>query len=269
MVKKLFKHEIYAYLRTILPMHMILIGVAILGRFVQLFDNNSTAYNIVFWSSVVAFCVGVVACVLLTLVFGIRRFYTNLFSSEGYLSFTLPVTPTQHVFVKNTVAVLAQVSSIIMILIATCFITFGDVCVEVFKAGGYLIKLLYKECGYHATLFIFEFLITAIVLIASTYMLFYACIALGQKAKKNRVAAAVGVYFIYYLIYQVIGTILIILYNVFYFKWHIDQFLTYLGNHEIFATHLFFGVVAIISILFGVLYYLITKNTITNKLNLE
>ena len=65
MVNKLFKHELNSYLRVVLPMHMVLIGVALLGRFVQLFDNDSTAYNIVFWSSVVVFCVGVVACISL------------------------------------------------------------------------------------------------------------------------------------------------------------------------------------------------------------
>lgn len=269
MVNKLFKHELNSYLRVVLPMHMVLIGVALLGRFVQLFDNDSTAYNIVFWSSVVVFCVGVVACILLTLVFGIRRFYTNLFTSEGYLSFTLPVTSTQHILVKNIVAVVSQVASLIMILFATCVITLGDVCVELFKAGGYLLKFFYREFDYHTILYIVEFIIALFVALCATYMLYYACIALGQRAKKNRVAAAVGVFFIYYLIMQVLATVFIIIVSVFYEQLHIEQILEYLETHPIFTVHLALCGTIVVDSLLWLLYYAITKSTIKNKLNLE
>lgn len=269
MVKKLFKHELYAYLRTILPMHMILIGIGILGRFIQLFDNNSTAYNIVFWSSVVAFIIGVVVCILLTFIFGIRRFYTNLFTHEGYLSFTLPVTSTQHIFVKNIVAVIAQISSIIMILIATCTITLGEVCAELFKALGYIIKMFYREYNQHTTLFILEFIVALTVVISTTYMLFYACIALGQRAKKNRVAAAVGIFFAYYLIIQVLATIGIIIVTVFYDQLRIEDLLLYLNNHPVFTIHLGWCGTIVISSLLNLLYFSITKSSITKKLNLE
>ena len=269
MVKNLFKHEIYAYLRVILPMHMILLGVAIIGRFIQLFDNNSTAYNIVFWSSGVAFCIGVVACIMLTLVFGIRRFYTNLFSNEGYLSFTLPVTTPQHIWVKNIVAIISQFSSLIMVLISCCVISLGDVCVEVFKAAGYLIKEFYQEFNYHTILYIIELVLALIISASAVYMLFYACIALGQRAKKNRVAAAVGIFFIYYLIMQVLATIFIIVVSVFYEQLRIDELLQYLFDHPILTNHLGNGVVIVINSIGLIIFYAITKSTIKNKLNLE
>lgn len=269
MVSKLFKHEINSYLRVVLPMHMVLIGIALLGRFVQLFDNNSTAYNIVFWSSVVAFIVGVVVCILLTLIFGIKRFYSNLFTSEGYLSFTLPVTSTQHIMVKNIVAVISQIASLVMIIIATCIITFGDVCVELFKAGGYLVKVFYQELGYHATLYIIEFIVALVVTLSATYMLYYACIAIGQTAKKNRVAAAVGVFFIYYLIVQIISTVIIIIVTVFYDQLHITMLLKYLENHPVFTCHIILCGIAVVGALLSLLYFAITKRIITKKLNLE
>lgn len=269
MVRKLFKHELYAYMRTILPMHMILIGIGIVGRIIQLFDNNSTSYNIVFWSSVVAFIIGVIVCILLTFIFGIKRFYTNLFTHEGYLSFTLPVTSTQHILVKNIVAVISQLFSIIMILLATCAITMGDVCAEVFKAFGYIVKLAYKEYNQHTTLYILEIILALVVIISTSYMLLYACIALGQRAKKNRVAAAVGIYFAYYLIIQILGTISIIVVTVFYDRLHIDELLEYLGNHPIFTNHLGWCATIVISSLFNLLYFAITKGSITKKLNLE
>ncbi|MBQ4129042.1 MAG: hypothetical protein IJD68_04645 [Ruminococcus sp.] len=269
MVKKLFKHEILSYLRVILPMHLILIGIALLSRFVQLFDNDSTAYNIVFWSSVVAFIVGVVVCILLTLIFGIKRFYSNLFTHEGYLSFTLPVTSTQHIFVKNIVAVISTISSFIMIVIATCFITFGEVCVELFKAAAYIVRQFFIEFGFNAPLIILEAVVAFIITFATTYMLYYACISLGQCAKKNRVAAAVGVFFIYYFIEQIIGTIFVIVVTVFYEQLHIEQILEYLAKHPITANYLGWGVVILVSAICFAIFYAITKHVINKKLNLE
>lgn len=267
MVKRLFKHEVLSYLRTVLPMHMVLLGIALLSRIIQLFDNNSTAYEIIFWSSVVAFIVGCMVCYLLTVVFGIKRFYTNMFTSEGYLTLTLPVTPHQHILVKNVVAVLTQISSLIMILISTCVIMFGDVCIEAFKAAGYLLKLLYREYNYHASIYIFEFVVALVVYFSASYLLYYACIALGQRSKKNRVGAAVGVFFIYYLIVQVIGTTISILTTVYYEFF--EKIIRYLSKHPTFTIHLVLIAVIVISAVLSIICYAITKRTITKKLNLE
>ena len=268
MVKKLFKHEIYAYLRTILPMHLILIGVGLLGRIVQFFENDSTTYSIIFWSSVVAFCVGAVVCVLLTLIFGIRRFYTNLFTGEGYLSFTLPVTETQHIWVKNTVAVLGQVASLLMIIVATCVITFGDVCVELFKAGGYLLKMAHEECGFHIFLYAVELIVVLYLALSVSFMLYYACIAIGQRAKKNRVAAAIGVYFIYYFITQVIGTVAIIIFDNIDYE-IIQRIVEWIEKNPCEFIHIVAGTIIILLAILGTVYYAITKHIVSKKLNLE
>lgn len=269
MVKKLFKHEISAYTRILIPMHLVLLGIALLGRFVQLFENDSTAYHIVFWSSVTAFIVGAVVCALLTLVFGIRRFYTNLFTGEGYLSFTLPVTPTQHIWVKNIVALIAQLFSFIGILLSCCVITLGDVCVEAFKAFFYIVKQLFAEYGFHTGLYIVEFFITVILGISVTYMLFYACIALGQRAKKNRVAAAVGIFFAYYVIMQIISTIFIIIVTVFHTELGLDKLFEYLSYHPILEIHLYFAVMIVLSAIGMAIFFPVTNRTIKNRLNLE
>ncbi len=269
MVKKLFKHEIQAYTRPLIPMYLVLLGVALMGRFVQLFENDSDIYAILFNSSIGAFIISCVVCLVLTIFFCIRRFYTNLFSYEGYLSFTLPVTSTQHIMVKNTVAVLAQITSLLMIIISTCVITLGDVCIELFKVGGYLMKMFYQTYNGHATLFIIEFIVSLILVISGSMMIYYACIAIGQRAKKNRVACAIGAYFVYYLIYQAIGTVFIILFTVFYDAWQIEKIAEYLANNPIVANHLFFALLFVISSVLYVVGYTITKRTIDRKLNLE
>ena len=269
MVKKLFKHEIKAYARVIVPMHLLLIGIALMCRFVQLFEAETDAYMIVFNSSVVALCIGAIVCSILTIVFGVRRFYQNMFSSEGYLTLTLPVTTNQHLFVKTAVAALSQIASLVMILIAGCCASLGDVCIEVIKVVVYYIKHLFAQCGVHAGLFIGEFILTIIFSLVSSYMVFYACIALGQRAKKNRIGVSVGVFFIYYMMVQAISTMFTIVITVFYEQLHLEQLIEYLLKHQIFAYHMLFITDFILSAIIITIGYSITKRTIDRKLNLE
>ena len=51
MVGKLFKYEMRAYARTLLPIEMILIAVGFLTRFIAFFENDTVVYGIVSISS--------------------------------------------------------------------------------------------------------------------------------------------------------------------------------------------------------------------------
>ena len=113
MVKKLFKHEMHAVWRLMIPIWCVLCGVSILGRFIQLFEQESVAYNIINGSAIFFYVVSLGACVVCPFVFAVTRFHRNLFSGEGYLSFTLPVTNHQHILVKLAVAVITQVVTLV------------------------------------------------------------------------------------------------------------------------------------------------------------
>lgn len=269
MVNVLLKHELKAYLRTIIPMNVILIAVALLSRIIQIFDNNSDTYNIVFGSSIFVFCVGIIVSLVLTFIFSIKRFYTNLFTAEGYLTLTLPVTSTTHILTKVIVATLSIITSFIMIAVSVCVITFGDVCIEIFKAVAWLFKELFETTNLHSILYIIEFIILFIVSIMVSFLLFYACIALGQRAKKNRVAAAVGIYFAYYFIIQIISTILMTLLTSFYMYLPLEQIAEFVDKYPQASVHIFLCLLIIGQSIIGAIYFLITRHTINKKLNLE
>ncbi len=93
MVRKLIKYDFSSYLKLLLPVQLILLGIAALNRIIQLFeDGSSTVYNIVFGSSVFLYVVSIIIAIVLTFVVSIVRFYQGMYSNEGYLSHTLPVT---------------------------------------------------------------------------------------------------------------------------------------------------------------------------------
>ena len=270
MVKKLFKHEFLAALRLWLPMQIILLAVALFGRIVQFFETDTTAYNIVFGSSAVIYVLAIFTSLMLTQIFGIVRFYKNLFSPEGYLSFTLPVTTEQHITVKTVVAACSMVGSLLVAFISFAVFTAGEVFVEVMKAAGYLIKMFINEFG--RVNFVF-YLAEGIALLAvgllGGFLLYYACIALGQTFKKNRVIGAVGVYFIYYAIVQLCSTVLMIILTFWANTPFFEAIVDFIDTCPEAFIHLALIGLLLFAMVMTAVYFLIIRLVIRKKLNLE
>ncbi len=270
MVKKLFKHEFMAQLRLWLPMQIILLAVALFGRIVQFFETDTTPYDIVFGSSVIIYVLALVVSMILTVVFGIVRFYKNLFTHEGYLSFTLPVTTDQHILVKTLVSSCAMVGSLVVAFLSFAFFTAGEVFIEVMKAAGYLVKRFIQEVGnINFSFYLAEGIALLAVCLLGGFLLYYACIALGQTFKKNRVIGAVGVYFIYYAINQFFGTLLVIVINFLSGTSFFDAIVEFIDTcPEGFVHIVLIGLLLFAAVMAGV-YYLVIRLVIRNKLNLE
>lgn len=272
MVKKLFKHEILAYMRLWLPAQAILFAVAVFMRILLFFENNGVVYSITFGSSVFLYVVAIIAAIGITEVFAIVRFYKNLFTHEGYLTFTLPVSPFEHLFVKVGTAVLFTIMTLVAILLSGMIVASGELLIEIFKAIGFIVNQLFKVLnGLHLTLYAFEITILTIISLVGTFFYYYTCIAIGQMAKKNRVLAAFGVYFGFYVITQIISTVITVFIAVFP-----DAFGVLLQDIEMFADahpyafgHILFISMSVISAAFTALYFFVTHLIIRKKLNLE
>ncbi len=269
MVKKLTKYEMLAYARTMLPMLIILLGVSALTRFVQFFESNTTAYGIVFWSSVVALVVSIIVCIVMTFFVAISRYYKNLFTLEGYLSFTLPVSPTQHIITKLFVAVIFTVISLVAAVLAGVIAMPGDVLAEVFKVISYLFKQLFSfGHDVHIAFYIVECIVAFFAVLCCEYLLFYACMTIGQLAKKNRVLLSFGVYFAYYFISQILGTVFLIVFSIYADSiiTMIDKFST---NHPFAFIHIIICGIIVISLICSTIYFFVSHLIMRKKLNLE
>ncbi|MBR7133058.1 MAG: hypothetical protein IKD04_05945 [Clostridia bacterium] len=269
MVKKLFKHEILAYLRVWLPTQAVLLGIALLGRVIQLFETDTTVYSIVSGSSTITYSIAIVVSIGLTFIFGIVRFYKNLFTNEGYLSFTLPVTPSQHIIVKALTALLFQVATALIAILSLTIITAGEMLTELTKAAVYLLNILKQVVGNHLYLYLAEIIIALNILVLTAFLFYYTCISIGQLFKKNRVLAAVGVYFGFYLAEQIIGTIFIIIITVFRDKLPIEQIMNAIEAHPRAAAHIIICGIMLIALIGAAIYFIVVKTIIKNRLNLE
>lgn len=267
MVKKLFKHEIVSYLRTLLPVNLIVLAIAIMTRIVLFFENDSIIYSLVSGSSIFMFVVGIIACIFMTFIVAIVRFYKNLFTAEGYLMFTLPVTPNQHIFVKLLTAMLFEVMAVVTITLSFVTVTSGELLVELLKAFGYLLKDVFSSA--HALLYVIEFLIGILLAGAYAYLLWYACISLGQRSRKNRIFMAILAYFGYYMITQIVSTVGMVMIMILGEAGILESFANFFVEHPYASVHIVLIVYDLFMAAISTLFFFIVRNTMKNKLNLE
>ncbi len=269
MVKKLLKYEFISYLRTLVPMYIIMLAVGLVTRFIQLFENDHFTYNIVFGSSVLALVVSILVCLVMTAIVSIVRFYKNLYSSEGYLSFTLPVTSGQHIFTKLVMSITFTLIGVVVAFVSGAIATMGEVFVEVMKAAFYILKMAYKIAGTNVTFYIIEIVLMLLVALICGYLLYYGCITIGQTAKKNRIFKAFLAYFIYYLISQVIGTVFGIIGMFFGEMGVVGRITSIIEQNPIPSLHVIFVSCIAVYALLSVIYYFVIRYIMNRKLNLE
>lgn len=207
MVKKLFKHEFLAWLKIMSVIYIVMVTFSAAFRIFLCFENDSVAYEIISVLGVVIFTLFLTMCICFCPIFSVVRFYKNLFTGEGYLSLTLPVTAAQHIWVKAlTSAAMTALTTLGAALSATIVMA-GDVLTEVIKAAAYIMKQIPGEYTSHIPAFCLEILIAMLVSCVFGPMLYYACICIGQLFRKHRILGAVGVYFGYYYLCQILGSV--------------------------------------------------------------
>lgn len=269
MVKKLFKHEFLSYARVMSIVYAILLTMATANRIIQAFATDTVAYDIISVFSGITYGVSVAAVLGFSFVLGIIRFYRNLFTAEGYLSFTLPVTARQHISVKVITAVSMNIISFVMILISVCIITAGEMLKEIIIAARYLLRQLYQLVGSHMVTVSLEFLLWILVASFAGVMLYYMFISIGQLFKKNRIMAAVGAYFAYYVLTQIVSAVITIVFSILAANGTLEQLGLWIINHIATAIHMGMWGAIVLTSLFAAVEFFVIKQIITKKLNLE
>ncbi len=267
MVKKLFRYEFSYYLKRMFPLYLVVMGLSVLNRLLQLFETKAVSYDIAFWSSVAAVSIAVIVSFVMLVVVAVTRFYRNLFRSEGYLSMTLPVRMEDHVATKLLCALLFFVITSAVTFLAITVCTLGDVNIELWKAFGYLYRAASKELPWMPLYFV-EFFLCILMAAAGTFLLFYTCMALGHLAKKNRIAVSVGIFIGYYFFCQILFTAaMILIFGV--FGWDIEMLYEFLNEDENLVIQFFLLSGLLVTTVMSGLYYFITVRILKRRLNLE
>ncbi len=269
MVKKLFKHEYLAWLRIMPLIFGIALAIAGLLRLAVAMENDSMYYDLVLASGLFMFWVAMIATMVAPTIFAIVRFYRNMFSGEGYLTHTLPVTPANHLWVKALTAVTFDIAAVLVVILSIMIATAGDVLTEIWKAGAYLLRQIPEKYAGHIAGWVAEYSLLVLVAMFASHFMFYFCICVGQLTRKNRKLAAVGMYFGLYAITQVISTVLTVEIAYLGNTGLLDKPLEWVGKHPEASVHIFLLVFLVGTALLSMVYYWICHHIIRKKLNLE
>lgn len=268
MVGKLFKYEAKFYLRLFIPFGIIVLASALFMRTVYAFQSDSTLYYIGFGSARFLFIVSIFVCFGAVVALAITRFFKNLYGSEGYLSFTLPVTATEHICAKLFAALTFLSFALLVAFCGFCVATAGELLVEYFKAAVYIVKALIKESWYHTLLFATEVLLLVPTAMIFNLMIFYTCISLGQTAKRARVFMAFLYYFIYYTAVQILVTAFLFI-AVVGLSPLLETIITYIDKNADWLLHVFMWGGVLLNLGFSALLFAINRRIMAKKLNLE
>lgn len=213
MLGKLVKYDFKALNRYLIVIHGMLLITAVLGRlfFVGRFvehpnDGFSDFSAVVMMIGILVYVILFMTAVFGTLLLIAIHFYKNLYSDEGYLTHTLPVSRGQLLISKAVsgsvwmfVDVVLVISSILILVlykpIIQDFITHKD---EVLTAMGFPSTVGYGKI-FWALMIIF--MISSV----SNVMMLYVSITAGQLFSNHRVLGAIVVYFCVNMIISVIS----------------------------------------------------------------
>lgn len=118
MVKKLLKQEYKYYIRTLIFVYPAVLLLGVSTRVIQFFEVNHPLYYLAFVGVMLIFIIGSAAAAIATEVLGVVRFYKNMYSSEGYLTFTLPVNNHEHLISKLIAHASCSIISLLVVLVS-------------------------------------------------------------------------------------------------------------------------------------------------------
>lgn len=275
MLRKLLKYDLKAVWKIWIWLAAAALLVAIPGGLCFRFLNSTMGESSAFFLLQLSAVLGVLACMLViggflvvTEILVFWRFYVNLFSDEGYLTFTLPVSRAQLLLSKTLNACIWLLSSIAVITVSILEITLivqPAAIGELFKGLGTLITM----GGFWSVLWFLELILIALAGIWLSVSIVQLCITIGSIiAKKHKILASIGIYYLVNMVLGFAGQIFTVV-GLFSAVGAIDTVLSHVSEAEapFFATLILLAAAVIVATI-AYFIHTITLGKLERKLNL-
>lgn len=201
------------------------------------------------------------------------RFFKSMYTDEGYLAHTLPVTPHQllgskllvggfWMLIVNAVALLSMVGLVLVMLASIANGVQVDIDFwEMLREGvGAIIDLYETELGLNMTHYAVVGILTAIIGSFSSIMTIYGALTIGQLSKKYKAMMGILTYFGLGLLNMIIGMVV----STVNMASNISR-----GMNGEAMSGITYNYNLIISIVMGVGLYFLSHFIIKKKLNLD
>lgn len=273
MLKKLLRYDFKAVLRYWWIAALTSFGLALLGSAcIGLLNFEKDLPELVdVTASLGLFTVilGFSAFSILSIILIFIRFYRNLFTDEGYLTFTLPV---KHSHILNSKLIMSCVMVILSsavvifdILTMICLPNMED-AIEFFKSFLRFLNDLKLDEAIYLNIYLVEWILIGVAATLFSVLLLFCCITFASViTKKAKVITAIGIYY-------GVSSVLSFAMQIF-FIFGFDSLIEWMSaipdeQAQFAAAQLFFGILVFI-LIFCMLLYTFEHWLIDRKLNLS
>ena len=248
-----------------------------LGGLVATEDFVTPYLRVALGFAVFASIVAIILSCALTTVLVCFRFYKNLYTDEGYLTFTLPVTRKQILFSKTLNAfiwlalqgILIAIAMLIFFMFGSAPVNGGFINFEPIEVFARLFVEMWDAFGAWSILMGLEFILWWILSTVQGIAAIYLSITIGAIiAKKAKIIASIG---IYYLVNGAVSLIWNIAFSIFLFGM-LQGFAVLMdagnGNEQNAIICLILMIAVAFTGIISTVLYTLTQHLLDRKLNL-
>ncbi len=206
---KLLKHELIALFRVLVFFAAAVVVFATIGRVLLAVDTARAADEGVALLSllfILFYVFAICALVIAAWALGVSRFYKTLFTGEGYMTLSLPVSPMGIIWAKLLSSLIAMFAASIVSALSLCIFFIGlpaDILSEIGIEVIVSFRMWFDSIVAAPLLFLEE-LVLFIVTVPVTLLVIYACISLGQLFTNHRKLLTFVIIIAVYIAYQML-----------------------------------------------------------------
>lgn len=237
----------------------------ILSTIINNYEPDSTIIGTLTMLLIFALVIVISSIAIFTYIYSGYHFHKNVFTDQGYLTNTLPVTPSQLLLSKELAALLWLLIDVVVISISI-FILVGST--ELFSNFSIFWSTLIRyasQTPLFTTLIIIALVLSPFLAIG---ILFFS-ITLGNLASSHKVLASIGAYVGIYVVQQIFGLIQLIVWG--YFGSTTIMRVNIYSNNYSFET--FLNPILITGLIFNIILIAVcwmgSKYIMTKRLNLQ
>lgn len=260
MLNKLIKYDLKSFFKTVTPLYIVMILIALLARLGGYVADKISILKIPVGFIEILYILLLIGIPIATFILSISRYYNNLVKDEGYLMHTLPVSKENLILSKLISSLIVMSTSIISIVIGFMIGTYTS------KIGDFISKTLDLCVDNFGILFIVLIIISTILSYIMQLLLIYAAIALGQKHNNNKIVFSIIYGIVLYNINQIITSVILLI--PMFLNDNIRKYL----ESDMPPINILNGFIIaslVLSAIIIVVYYFFTTKTMDKKLNLE
>lgn len=228
MLRKLFRYDMKYTAKLVLPLMLLTLGTTLMGSVAMKLMSTVDFYQNSFAATLFSGILGLIifgsililiAFAVITSIIVFVRYYKHFFSDEGYLTHTLPVKTSTHMFSKTWSTLLW----VVITTVAVFFFIFLYILIGSAPRGALLNTAVFSEIGeFFSQIFPYmnasywfialESILGILVsVVFATFMIFTAITIGAIVAKKHKILAAIG---FYYLINTGVSIITVLVYMI-------------------------------------------------------